>query len=217
MWEMETPMIAEPPSIPPVIVVPKPTPTPTPTPSPPVIVAPAPAPPPPIVKESTSIPNVTGGYVVGSFDIVNPEVPSAQGIVGRYRFIHEYSFDQSPEYHLFKLTGEKGYYATNFRFGHSYGLLDTESLWEFKDWMTEIPEKSYPLEDTPIEFRIDWKGRLPYPEGEIVPTTLTPAKAPSVTLPINLWLIIVIIAGIVVLGLVIYFLVRKRIKAKGSG
>lgn len=120
----------------------------------------------PMIDNPTSIPNVTGGYVVGSFDIVNPNLPSAQGIVGRYRFVHEYSFDQSPEYHLFKLTGEMGYYVTNFRFGHSYGLLDTESLWEFKNWMTEIPEKPYPLEDRPIEIRIDWTGRLPYPEGD---------------------------------------------------
>ena len=130
----------------------------------------------PMIDNPTSIPNVTGGHVVGSFDIVNPELPSAQGVVGQYRFVHEYSFDQSPEYHLFKLTGEMGYYVTNFRFGHSYGLLDTESLWELKDWMTVTPEYyyiledrsilGYPLGDEPIEFTIDWTGLLPYPEGD---------------------------------------------------
>lgn len=120
----------------------------------------------PMIEKAWTIPNVTGGYVVGSFDIINPDLPSGQSIVGRYRFIHEYSYNQSPEYHVFTLTGERGYYATNFRFGHSYGLLDTESLWKFENWMTEIPEKPYPLGDRPTEIRIDWKGLLPYPEGD---------------------------------------------------
>ena len=166
----------------------------------------------PMIENPTSIPNVTGGYVVGSFDIVNPDLPPAQGVVGQYRFVHEYSFDQSPEYHLFKLTGEMGYYATDFRFGHSYGLLDTESLWEFKNWMTEIPERPYPLEDKPIELRINWEGRLPYPEGEIIPTP-TPTPKP----PFNWGFLVGILAGVVAIGLVAYYVVRKRLKAKGSG
>ena len=33
-------------------------------------------------------------------------------------------------------------------------------------WKTDLSEKMYPLEDTPIEITIDWKGKLPYPEGE---------------------------------------------------
>jgi len=32
--------------------------------------------------------------------------------------------------------------------------------------MTDIPDKLYPLGDKPIEIRLDWKGRLPYPKGE---------------------------------------------------
>lgn len=120
----------------------------------------------PMIEKAVSIPNVTGGYVVGSFEIINPDLPSDQRVVGEYRFVHQYSFDQSPEDHVFTLTGEKGYYATNFRFGHSYGFLDTKSLWKFEKWMTEMPEKLYPLEDKPIELRINWEGRLPYPEGE---------------------------------------------------
>lgn len=120
----------------------------------------------PIIEKAASIPNVTGGYVVGRFEIIHPDLPSGQRVVGEYRFVHQYSFDQSPEDHMFTLTGEKGYYATNFRFGHSYGFLDTESLWKFGNWMTEIPEKLYPLEDKPIKLRINWKGRLPYPEGD---------------------------------------------------
>ena len=73
---------------------------------------------------------------------------------------------EAAEDHTFILTGEKGYYATNFRFGHSYGYLDTESLWKFDKWMTEISEKEYSLEDKPIELQVNWQGRLPYPEGE---------------------------------------------------
>ncbi|MCP4611632.1 MAG: hypothetical protein GY845_23225 [Planctomycetes bacterium] len=120
----------------------------------------------PILEKAASIPNVTGGYVVGSFDIIDPNLPRERRLLGEYRFIHQYSFDQSPEQHMFTLTGEKGYRVTNLRFGHSYGYLNTKSLWKFKEWMTKISDKSYPLEDKPIEIRLDWKGRLPYPKGE---------------------------------------------------
>jgi hypothetical protein len=119
----------------------------------------------PVIEKATSIPNVTGGYVVGSFDIVNPNVETNRGVVGEYRFIHEYSYNQAPEEHTLVLMGERGYYATNFRFGHSYGYLDTESLWKFEQWMTR-DEKKYDFADQPIELKIDWQGQLPYPEGE---------------------------------------------------
>lgn len=120
----------------------------------------------PLIEKAFTIPNVTGGYVVGSFDIIDPDMPSNQRIIGEYRFIHEYSFNQSPEDHTFVLTGEKGYDVANFRFGHSYGYLDTSSLWKFDQWMTEIKDKQYTLEDKPVDIRINWEGRLPYPEGE---------------------------------------------------
>jgi hypothetical protein len=92
--------------------------------------------------------------------------------LGEYRFVHRYSFDQSAEFHVFTLTGQKGCYAIDFRFVHSYGLLDIESLWEFENWMAEMPEKPYPLKERPIELRINWKGRLPYPEGEEIKGTI---------------------------------------------
>lgn len=120
----------------------------------------------PMIEKATFIPNVTGSYVVGSFEIIDRDLTSGQRIVGEYRFVHRYSFDQSAEFHVFTLTGQKGYYAIDFRFVHSYGLLDIESLWEFENWMTEMPEKPYPLKERLIELRINWKGRLPYPEGE---------------------------------------------------
>ncbi len=120
----------------------------------------------PIVDKAESIPNVTGGYLVGSFDIIEPESSSEQRVLAQYRFIHEYSFNQSPEKHELLLTGEKGYSVTNIRFGHSYGYPSTKSLWEFKEWMTEMPDKVSKLTARPIKITIDWKDRLPYPKGE---------------------------------------------------
>jgi len=120
----------------------------------------------PVIDKAESILNVTGGYVIGSFDIINPDLPPEDSIVAQYRFIHQYSYNQAPEDHMFSLSGDSTYFVTNLRFGHSYGYLDAESLWKFEDWMTEIRERPYPLGEKPIELRIDWKGRLPYPEGE---------------------------------------------------
>lgn len=158
----------------------------------------------PIVENAVSISNVTGGYVVGSFEIVDPNLPGDQQTVAEYLFIHEYSFNQSPEYHTFALRGEnQGYYATNFRFGHSYGYLDTESLWEFDEWMTEIPEK-YSLEDEVIELSLDWEGRLPYPEGEDITGRIPdiPSTAPNLVL----WIVIVlvVVVGTFVVRLVLF-------------
>lgn len=119
----------------------------------------------PKIEKATQIPNVTGGYVVGSFDIVNPNIDANRGVVGEYRFIHEYGFNQAPDMHNLLLKGERGYYATNFGFGHSYGYLSTDSLWKFEEWMTRDDQK-YAFEDKPIELRIDWTGELPYPAGE---------------------------------------------------
>ena len=35
--------------------------------------------------------------------------------------------------------------------------------------MTTERDARYALGESPVEIRINWKGRLPYPEGEIVP------------------------------------------------
>lgn len=120
----------------------------------------------PLLEKASAIPNVTGGYVVGSFDIINPNLPESRRVVGEYRFIHEYSFNQTPEDHTFLIGGEKGYLAANFRFGHSYGYLDPASLWKFESWMTVNKDKQIALEDKEIDMRISWPGKLPYPEGE---------------------------------------------------
>ena len=123
----------------------------------------------PKIQNAASIPNVTGGYVIGAFDIIDPSRPTEIGRVGEYRFVHQYSYTQSPEFHVLRLAGENGFTVSNLRLGHSYGLLTKEQLWEVKEWMTTQPDARYELSEKPMEIRIDWKGRLPYPEGEIVP------------------------------------------------
>lgn len=118
-----------------------------------------------VVENAYSIPNVTGGYVLGSFDVINLERPEEK--IAEYRFIHEYSYDQNPEEHTLLLTGEEGLAVTNVRIGHNYGYPTKQELWKFEDWMTEIPDDvAYELGDEPVTVEIDWKGLLPYPPGE---------------------------------------------------
>jgi hypothetical protein len=120
----------------------------------------------PKIEDADKIINVTGGYIIGNYNIINPELPDEQRVVAEYRFIHEYSYNQSPEFHKFTLTGTPGYTIENIRFGHSYGYLSTKELWKFDDWNTDLSKEKYILEDKPIEITIDWKGKMPYPEGE---------------------------------------------------
>lgn len=117
------------------------------------------------IEKAEAIPNVTGGYVIGSFDILNPDTLSKERIIGQYRFIHEYSFNQSPETHIFNLSFEKNYKIANLRFGHSYGYPDKKSLWGFENWMTKVGD-IIQITEKPFEYKIDWQGKLPYPEGE---------------------------------------------------
>jgi hypothetical protein len=121
----------------------------------------------PFLEKAEAIKDVSGGYVVGGFDIVDPAQPAGQEVVARYRLLHQYSYNQSPEAHTFVLKGGKGFVVTNLRFGHSYGYLDDQALWRFEDWMTVLSEK-YDLGEREIRAAINWKGRLPYPKGEDV-------------------------------------------------
>ncbi|MBE0652919.1 MAG: hypothetical protein IH594_03930, partial [Bacteroidales bacterium] len=109
----------------------------------------------PLIEKAEAIPNVTGGYVIGSFDILNPDSLSSKKIIGEYRFIHEYSFNQSPEEHDFILSSEIEYKITNLRFGHSYGYLDSKSLWSFELWMTRVDEE-IKITEKPFEYKVDW-------------------------------------------------------------
>ncbi|MCK5339042.1 MAG: hypothetical protein KAJ50_09530 [Bacteroidales bacterium] len=123
----------------------------------------------PVLIRADQIPNVTGGYVVASFDVINPVLSGNQQLVGEYRLIHQYSYDQDPEMHEFLLAGTEGYSVENLRFGHTYGYPSTMELWKFEDWMTVVEDTSYFLGEEPLNIQVDWEGKLPYPEGEVIP------------------------------------------------
>jgi hypothetical protein len=116
----------------------------------------------PLIDKAESILNVTGGYIIGSFDVSDPKTPDAPAV--RYRFVHQYLYNQSPEFHTFLLSGTKGFIVTNLLFGHSYGYPTEQELWQFENWMTKSGE-TYTLSEEPVKIIIDWKGQLPYPEG----------------------------------------------------
>jgi len=118
----------------------------------------------PEIRDASKIQDVTGGYVIGAFDIVRAEGGGPEAVVGEYRFIHQYSFNQSPEHHLVSVRGERGLYLTNIRVGHSYGLLRGAGLWRFDSWMTEVG-RTLALSDEEVRIPVDWTGRLPYPKG----------------------------------------------------
>jgi hypothetical protein len=124
----------------------------------------------PFIEKAMEIPDVTGGYFIGAFDIVdrNAEPESREYVLGRYRLLHQYSYVQDPEYHVFAAQGKGDLALANVRFGHSYGYLDAESLWAFDQWMTEFAADQYYGLDSeePVEIVVDWEGRLPYPQGE---------------------------------------------------
>lgn len=115
----------------------------------------------PILPKAESIRDVSGGYVVGAFDIVQPE---KQGVI-RFRFVHEYSFNQNPEQHTLLLSGGNGLTIRNLRLGHSYGYLMPTELWKFENWMSK-PDQILELSDKPVEININWEKRLPFPQGE---------------------------------------------------
>lgn len=118
----------------------------------------------PMIENSDKIPDVTGGYIIGSFDIISGEGINTDSLIVQYRFIHQYLYNQNPELHNFLLVGDKGYSVRNLKIGHSYGLLDSKELWAFKEWMTEINE-IFKLNEQPIKVDINWTGKLPYPKG----------------------------------------------------
>ncbi len=131
----------------------------------------------PISEIAPKYPNATGGYVVGGFDLISQSMTGGpQEVIAEYRFMHEYDFMQNPELHEFILQSKdpEMFFIGNLRFGHSYGHLDTEELWSFKDWMTRLPGQ-YPIQQLPA-VQINWTGLLPYPEGEIYKGEFEPPK-----------------------------------------
>ncbi|MCP5104078.1 MAG: hypothetical protein GY950_11900, partial [bacterium] len=114
------------------------------------------------------IPDVTGGYVLGSFDIVRYDAAGKMKKVAGYRLQHQYSYNQNPESHVLRIKGlgpNSDLYIVNLNFGHSYGYVAPKDMWEQKKWMTKHPDKKFALKDN-ISVDINWQGRLPYPKGE---------------------------------------------------
>jgi hypothetical protein len=132
----------------------------------------------PIIEKADMIPNVTGGYIIGSFEIIDPKLSEEQKVVAEYRFIHQYSFNQDPELHNFILSGNRQYSITNVKFGHSYGILLPKELWKFSEWKTDLSKETYQLSERPLEIPLNWKGRLQYPEGEDIKGRI-PKKNPT--------------------------------------
>ena len=126
----------------------------------------------------SNIIDITGGYVVGAFEVFN--MAGEPNLLGQYRFVHQYPYTQDPERHTFYIQGPQDqtgceYVATNFRFGHLYGMPETEELWQFSDWMTIMPNQQASLctgSQTVVD--IDWDGRLPYPASNITPADQMP-------------------------------------------
>jgi hypothetical protein len=119
------------------------------------------------LENAETIPNVKGGYVIGSFDILEgmEHVPDQEPIA-KYRFIRRYPYSRSPNDQVFILKGKEGFRIENVRFGHSYGILDEKELWEFKDWNTAKSPDVYPLGKDPIHIPIVWERKPTYPIGE---------------------------------------------------
>jgi len=115
------------------------------------------------VLPNTDIEHITGGYLLGSFDVVDPLHAGGAKVVGEFRFQKQYLYDQDPESHQFSLLGDPNlthdYHITNLKFGHSYGVLSRNELWTFDDWMTRIPEKRILSKNDPITINLDWNNR----------------------------------------------------------
>ncbi|MGA9396939.1 MAG: hypothetical protein WBV22_01660, partial [Anaerolineaceae bacterium] len=116
----------------------------------------------PVIDRAELIPSVTGGYVIGSFDIATEKSPDIP--IARYRLVHQYLYNQSPEFHTFTVSGSPGFVISDLLFGHSYGYPTEEELWRFENWMNKQGE-TVSLGTEPVKITIDWKGLLPYPEG----------------------------------------------------
>ena len=133
--------------------------------------------------ENTNIPDISGGYVIGSFDVI--DYGDSSKLLGQYRFIHQHPYTKDPERHTFTITPPENqsgceYVATNFRFGHSWGMLNPDELWSFSDWMTTIPQNVYLCSPDPVQFTLNWEGMLPYPASDITPADQMP-ESPDCT------------------------------------
>lgn len=113
------------------------------------------------------LPNdVTGGFVIGALELVYIDQEETEETL-EYRFIHEHSYNQDPEIHVLHLSGRRGVVVKNLKLGHSWNYFDTEHLYEFEEWLT-VYDTVGTLDKRPLEIKVDWSGKLPYPEGEMI-------------------------------------------------
>jgi hypothetical protein len=117
----------------------------------------------PAIPRAETIPNVTGGYVIARFDVYDPN--NLEEPVVRYRLVHQYLYNQSPEMHTLLIGGTSGFQVRNLAVTHSYGLPTTGELWRIEKWMTQERDSVRVLSDRPVKIDINWRGLLPYPEG----------------------------------------------------
>lgn len=118
----------------------------------------------PTIANANNLQDVTGGYVVGEFDLISPDYNNGQSALTTYRFVHQYLFNQDPEIHKLYLNGDENLTVTNLRIGHTYELLEGKDFWRFDNWMTKY-DMDFPLSDQRTEILIDWEDELPYPKG----------------------------------------------------
>jgi hypothetical protein len=125
----------------------------------------------PVIRTDANDPNITGGYVIGTFSVYNGPAGMESEKVREFRFCYEYKWFHNPENHLFTLipTQEPSNpsWIGNFKFGHSYGLLQGAKLWGYEDWKMQEPglQEFNPMMP-PIMIPVNLPGLLPYPRGE---------------------------------------------------
>jgi hypothetical protein len=119
----------------------------------------------PVLEGAEKISNVTGGYLLAKFEIVREDSVNVSKPIGEYRFYHEYRFNEDPEVHQVLFNGPKGYAIRRVSFGHSYTFLPVEELWQQRKWMTEM-EEVFRFTGEPIEVKVNWEGKLPYPPAD---------------------------------------------------
>ena len=133
--------------------------------------------------DNTDQPDITGGYVIGAFDLYSVTDPD---FACEYRFVHQYPYTQDPESHTFTMmtqNDQSDFVAKNFRFGHSYGLPSEKELWQFGDWMTKSQQQFYFYKQEQMSLSIDWDGRLPYPPSDITSASEMPAPLDCTVYP----------------------------------
>jgi len=114
-----------------------------------------------------------GGFVVGTFDIVNQDGQ----LLARERLIHQFNELVDPDYHLVMLENDDAgspMYVENIRFGYSDCDLMGKELWTFDEWLSEFDDTQVgPGQGVPFElfWNIpgpgDWPG-LPEPASLIL-------------------------------------------------